>query len=108
MPHLGQRRRKLLHTFRYPDQRPHGIAERRRIDQALERGHQPRVILGYRATPAPGTANLPPRQRFRVEIILAAVYRRTGEPGNPRNRRQTAPTGAPHLARRKQSPTSLV
>ena len=108
MPHLGQRRRKLLHAFRYPDQRPHGIAKRRRIDQALERGHEPWVILRYRPTPAPGAANLTPRQWFRVEIILAAVYRRAGEPGNPRNLRQTAPTSAPHLARRKQSSTSLV
>src|SRR5262245_44578373 len=36
---------ELLHAFRHPDHGPHGIAERRKLDQALERGDEPRVVL---------------------------------------------------------------
>ena len=108
MPHLRQSRRQLFHAFRYPDQRPHGVAQRRGFNQALERGDQPRIVFTNRPTPAPAAANLPLRQRCRIEIILAAIDRRTRKPGDLRHRRQAAPTGAPHLARRKQSPSSFV
>ena len=67
MPHLGQSRRQLFHAFRHPDQGPHGITQRRRLDQALERADEPRIVLAQRATPATDAANLPLRQRFRVE-----------------------------------------
>src|SRR5271166_3811809 len=108
MPHLGQSRRQLLHAFRHPDQGPHGIAQGRGFNQAFERGDQLRIVFTDRPTPAPGAANLSLRRRWRVEIILAAINRRTRQPGDVRHHRQTAPTGAPYLTRRKQSPSSLV
>ena len=85
-----------------------GVAQRRGFNQALERGDQPRIVFTNRPTPASGATNLPLRQRCRIEIILAAIDRRTRKPGDLRHRRQAAPTGAPHLARRKQSPSSFV
>ncbi len=59
MSHRGQGRGELLHAFRDPDQRPHRIAQRRALDQPLERADEPRVVLVGRATPAPGPANRP-------------------------------------------------
>ena len=108
MPHLGQSRRQFFHAFRHPDQGPHGITQRRRLDQALERADKPRIVLAQRATPATDAANLPLRQRFRVEIILAAIDSRTRQPSDLRNHRKAAPTGGPRLGRRKQSTTPLI
>src|SRR5205807_3469600 len=96
------------HAFRNPDQRPHGIAQRRRLDQALERGDEPRIVLANRATTATGTANPPLRQRLRIDILLAAIDRRPGEPGDLRDDRQTASTSGPRLRRREHAPPSLV
>src|SRR6202043_1713025 len=101
-------RGKLLHALRHPDQRSHRIAQGRRLDQALERGDEPRIVLANRPATATGTANLPLRQRLCIEILLAAIYRRAGEPGDFRDDHQTASTRAPHLPRRKQAPPSLV
>ncbi len=108
MPHLRERRRQLLHAFRHPDQGPYGIAQRRGLHEPLKCRHQPWIVLANRATPATGAANLPLRQRFPVQISLAAIDRRTGEPGDLRDDRETAPTGGPHLDRRKQSLPPLV
>ena len=108
MSHLGQRRGELRHAFRHPDQGPHGIAQCRRFDQPLERGDEPRVGFRYRPTPASGTANPPLRKRLAIEVVFAAIDRRTSEPGNLRDQRETATTSAPHLRRRKQPPTTLV
>src|SRR5579859_1604987 len=108
MPHLGQGCGKLLHAFRHPDQRPHRIAQRRRLDQALERRDKPRIVLANRAATTTGTANLPLRQRLCIEILLAAIDRRAGEPGDFRDDHQTASTSAPHLRCRKQAPPPLV
>ena len=108
MPHLGQGCGELLHALRDPDQGSHGIAQRRGLHQALERGDKPRIILRKRTTPATGSANPSLRQRWRSEILLATIDRRTGEPGNFRDNRETASTSAPHLGRRKQAPPTLV
>src|SRR5712692_6777968 len=78
------------------------------FDTQLKCRHQPWIVLANRATPATGAANLPLRQRFPVQISLAAIDRRTGEPGDLRHDRETAPTGRPHLDRRKQSLPPLV
>ena len=59
-------------------------------------------------TTATGTANLPLRQRLCVEITLTAIDRRTGEPGDFRDNRETASTSSPHLGRGKQSPSPLI
>ena len=108
MSHRGQGRRQLLQAFRHPDQRPHGIAQRRGLDQALEGRHEPRIVVAKRTTPAARAANVPFRQRVRVEIILAAIDRRTGKPRDLRDGRKTAPSGGPHLGRRKQPSSPLV
>ena len=82
MSHLGQGCRELLQAFRYPDQGPHGITQRRRLDEALERRDQPRIGIRKRATPATRATNLSLRQQFRVEIIFATIDGRTGEPSD--------------------------
>src|SRR5580692_11069810 len=73
-----------------------------------ERGDEPRIVLANRATPAAGTANPPLRQRLRVEIPLAAIDRRAGEPGDLRDDRQTSATRGPHLRRCEQASPTLV
>jgi hypothetical protein len=108
MPHLGQGGGELLHALRYPDQGPHGIAQRRGLDQQLERRDKPRIILANRATPATGTANPPLWQRLRIEVGLAAIDRRTGEAGDLRHGRKTASTRSAYLGCRKQAPPPLV
>src|SRR6202030_1966496 len=108
MPHLRQGRGKLLHVFRPPDQRPDRIAQRRRLHQTLERRDETRIVLANRAPTAAGTANPPLRQRLRVEILLAPIDRRTGQPRDLRDDREAASPPAPHLRRCKQPPPSLV
>src|SRR6516164_5008995 len=61
-----------------------------------------------RAAPAAGAANAPFRQRFRVEIILAAVDRRTREPGDLRDNGKAASPSCPHLDCRKQPAPTLI
>jgi hypothetical protein len=90
MSHLGQRHRELRHAFRHPHQGPHGIAQCRRFDQPLERRDEPRVGFRHRPTPASGAANPSLRKRLAVEVVFAAIDRRTSEPGNLRDQRETA------------------
>jgi hypothetical protein len=59
-------------------------------------------------TTATGAANPPLRQRLCIDILLAAIDRRAGEPGDLRDDRETASTSRPHLRRRKQPPPPLV
>src|SRR5579871_5938996 len=51
------------------------------------RGNESQIVLANRAATATGTANPPLRQRLRVNILLAAIDRRTGEPGDLRDDR---------------------
>jgi len=99
--HCGEHRRELLEALRHPDQRSHRIAQRRRLDQALECGQEPRIGLAQRPAPAAGAANTPFGQRRGVEIILAAIDGRTREPGDSRHRGETAPARRAHLSRRE-------
>jgi hypothetical protein len=74
----------------------------------LSAGTEPRIVLADRATTATGTANPPLWQRLRIEILLAAIDRRPGEPSDLRDDRHTASTSGPHLRRREQAPPPLV
>ena len=81
-------RRELRHAFRHPDQAPHGVAQRRRFDQPLERGDEPRVGFRYRPTPASGAANPPLRKRLPVGVVFAPTRSRPSRrPRRPRKRR---------------------
>src|SRR5215204_1203148 len=91
MPHLRQCRSQFLHAFRHPDQRPHGIAQRRGLHKSLKGRDESWIVLANRATPAAGTANSPLRQWFRIQISLAATDRGTGQPGDLRDDRENRP-----------------
>jgi hypothetical protein len=108
MAHRRQRRRQLVHALRYPDQWPHRIAQRRGLDEAFQLVDKLRVVLSNGPTPTAGAANPAFRQRFGVEIVLAAIDRRAGEPGDPRHNRQTAPPGGLDLGRREHAPSPFV
>jgi hypothetical protein len=95
-------------TFRHPEQRPHGIAQRRGLNEALERGDEPRSFSQTERRPPLAAANPPLRQRLRINIPLAAIDRRAGEPCDLRDDRETASTSCPHLRCREQVPPSLV
>ena len=109
MAHLRQRRGELVHALRHPDQRAHGIAERRRLDEALQARARGRIALAATALrPPPLRRTCPFGSGAAVEIVLAAIDRRAGEPGDPRHDRETAPAGRLHLGRREQAPPALV
>jgi len=76
--------------------------------RALERGDEARIFLRNGSTPATAATDLPLRQRRGVEIVLAAIDRRAGEPADHRDDREPAPSGGPNLARREQSPAALI
>jgi hypothetical protein len=61
-----------------------------------------------RLAPATGAANLPPRQRRGLQIILPAIDRRAGEPGNPVDDRKPAPARAANLRCRQHPPAALI
>ena len=108
MAHLGQRVGELVHALRHPEQRPHGIAQGGRLDEALELGDKLGVALCNGLASATGAANLALRQRLHVEIVLAAIDRRAGEPGDPGDNPQTAPTSGPHLGSCEHSSAPLI
>src|SRR5262249_2487303 len=83
-------------------------AQRAGLDRAVARGTGRRAIPENGPAPPADTATSPLRQRLRIKINLAAIDRRTGEPGNPRDAREAASTRGPHLRRRKQAPPPLV
>src|SRR5258708_10609057 len=92
---LLQRSRQLVVTFRYPQQRAHGIAERSRLDDAAQ-------ILDQRRVPArqmPPAATLAPHPAFRqgrgVEAFLSPTHGLTRQPCDFGNPPQSAPPCRP-------------
>src|SRR6188472_2500585 len=108
MAHRRQRLSQLVHTLRHPDQWPHGIAQRRRLDQAPKLGDQLQIVLAYSLAPTTDAPNPPLCNRLRVEIILAPTNRRAGQPRHPCDNRKTAPTRSSNLRRREHPPPALV
>jgi hypothetical protein len=101
MPHLSQRRRELLHAF--------GTQINCRMGSPNVAGSQPDLSAGMSSgstceidRPTSGSANPPLRQWLGIEVILAAIDRRSGETRNLRDQGETATTSASHLGRRKQ------
>src|SRR5207253_8749400 len=79
---LLQRVRQLVVAFRYPQQRAHGIAERRRLDDAAQVIDQRRVPARQRP-PAATLAALPAfRQRRGVEVFQSPTDGRARQPGD--------------------------
>ena len=108
MAHLGQRLGELVHALRHPDQRSHGIAERRRLDEPLERGHEARIDLAHGLASAALAPHLPLRQRRPAEVVLTAIDGRAGEPRDPGHDGETAVAGRLHLGCREQAPPALI
>src|SRR6476646_378594 len=108
MAHLAQSLGELVHALRHPDQRAHGIAQRRRFDKASQRRNEPRVLLSHSLATGAAAANPTLRQGFAGEIVLAAVDGGARKPRDARDNRERPPTGRPHLAGREQAPPSLV
>src|ERR1700726_3872623 len=67
----------------------------------LSAGTSPGSLSANRATTPSGAANPPLRQRLRIDILLAAIDRQAGEPGDLRDDRETTSTSGPHLRRRE-------
>ena len=99
MAHVAQRRRQLVHALRHPQQRPHRIAPRRRLDEALEVGKQAWIALGHRlaaATLAPhpasasGGASRSSWPRSIVERASPVIRDTTASPPQPAARTSLA------------------
>ena len=108
MSHAGQLRRQFGHALRDPQQRAHRITKCGGLDEALQGGCEIGVVCAHGLATGAGTANLPLRQVFTVEIILASIDRRAGKAGDPRDHRKPTPTGGPDLTSREHSPPALV
>jgi hypothetical protein len=101
---LGQ----LDRAFGNPEQRPHRIPQRDRLDQTAQILQQRRVLGAQRTPPAPRLANLPGRQRRPVQILPASLNRAAGQPGGPGYRRHSAMPNGPNLRGRKQAPPAFI
>lgn len=110
-PHQEAHRRprggQLRQAFRHPNQRTRRIAESVRLDQPTQRIAQSGVFVAERLSAAALAADAPGRQRRRVQIVFAAIDRRTRQPRNLRNQRQPAASSSPNR-RRKQPTPALV
>jgi hypothetical protein len=77
-------------------------------NKPLEFGNEAWIDLGDSPAPAAGPANLISCERFRIQVVLAAIDRRAGKTGNPRHDGEAAPPSSSHLGRREQSPPAFV
>ena len=103
-----QRICQLVHALRHPDQGPHGVAERRGFDEALEFSDQSWIVCGDTLAATAGASRLAFRQRLIVELVRAAIDCRAGQTGHFRDDLQAAPPRRLDLGRREQPPPSLV
>ncbi len=108
MPHAPQRRRQLGMAFRHPYEWPHGIAERRRLEQPQQILQKRRIGLHERRTSTAGTTNLRPRAIGRFQVLQAAIDRAPCYSCRPRYRAHATVARSPSLGRRKQAPIALV
>jgi hypothetical protein len=91
-----------------PGQRSRWIAPRGRIDDLLQRRHEPGILLSDRLATAALAPDATRLDRLAVEIVLAAIDGGAGEPGDARDDLQPTVSGSPHLGRREQALTALV
>ena len=83
-------------------------AQRRRLDEALQCGHDLGIARSDRLAASARTPHFSLGQVFAVEIVLAAIDRGAGKTRDPRNHRKAAPTTGSHLASREQSSPAFV
>ena len=107
MPHVAQRRGELGVAFRHPQQRPHRIAERRRLEQPPQVFQQRRIFARQRQPPAAGASNFL-RGDGRRQIPQPAIDGAARYSGRPRNSGYAAKPGRTRLRRRKQATPAFV
>ena len=124
MPHPGQRRCQLVHTLRHPDQRPHRIAERHRLDQLFEGGDKPSVSATERRPPplrrtCPLGSGSPSRSsspRLMVERASPVILETAASPPHPaarasaaaNKRRPRSSSREPTASQRCRMPSSSI
>src|SRR6516162_2932626 len=106
--HGDKRRRQLVETLRHPQQRADRVAQRHRLDEALEIIEQRCVRFRQWSRAAAFTANLPRGKWRRIEVFQSALNGTARQPGDVRDGSQTTPSAGARLARCKQPPTALV
>ncbi len=106
--HPGEGGCQFVEALRHPQQWTDRIAQRRRLDEALQVPKQRRVPFGQRLRAAALTANLSRLQGRCVEVFQPASDGAAREPRDLRDGRKATPPGSPRLACGEQPPSSLV
>ena len=108
MPQRGQRRRQLGVALRHPQQGPHGIAERRGLQDGEQIRQQRRVNSRERAASAAGAANLARVEFLRLEVRGAAADGAARQTRRPRHASDPAVARRARFRRGEQSPAPPV
>ena len=103
MAHGGQRRGQLLQALRHPQQRAHRIAQRRRLDKALQDRASSVASVAVSCRGARRRRGEPGRAPAAAHRgPSAAIDRDRASPVIVGDRREAAPSRGPRLARREQ------
>src|SRR5450755_973468 len=109
MTGIHQRARDLLQALRAPPQRRLRIPARLRIDQRLQRRHQPRIGLRQPRPPRPRPTDPPHIQPRPLPHLRDPTHHRVlTDPRRPHNRRDPTTPMRPRLRSRPQPPLTLV
>ncbi|MCW2240610.1 hypothetical protein M2351_005249 [Azospirillum canadense] len=92
----------------HPLQRPHGVAQRDRLDDLPQVLQQRGIAGAQRAPPTAGAPHPALGQRGSVEVLQAAADGSTRQAGCPGHCGQTTVADGPHLGRRKETSPPLI
>jgi len=108
VPHCAQRFRKFGVAFRHPQQRPHRIAHRRRLEQPAQILQQRRVRRRQGPPPTTRAPNRSLGKSRRGQIFQPAIDRTSRDPRHARHGSNAPVTRRLSLHRRKQAPPSFI
>src|SRR4029077_4564533 len=108
MPHVAQRRGELCMALRYPHQRSHRIADRRRLKQAPQILQHGRIGLYERSAATARAANLWLYWIECFQVLQAAINRAARDTGRPRYGAHAPVSGGASLRCRQQAPFALI
>ena len=95
-------------TLGDPQQRPHRIAKRCRLDQAAQIRQERRILLLHGLAPAAGTTDLARRQSRLIQVGKPPPDCAAGNPGGTRHGGDAAVAGRARFGRCHQAQTAFI